>query len=321
MNLKNLYKAILFISYASSELINVWIDADVSCGFPDRDVDDCYAIIQTFRSPNLQVLGLSTVFGNIPLQESCDIAKSLVANFGPAGLQVYPGASAISYEETDASRALSIALEKGPLTVIILGPATNLATVLERKPALAENITKVIAVAGRRENQRFTIGSTNSLGLRDLNFENDPDSFRVILSSAVDLYLAPFEISSKVLITETEIKKISEGNPWSKYLANVSWTWLALWKKVFDVNYFNPFDCLAIAIVTWPDLLSCLEMDAVIKMDTDDGTASEFHGRDPTDKYYLIVRNISDKHESSRRVTYCYDVDNSFISKLIELLS
>src|SRR6185295_12927627 len=99
-----------------------------------------------------------------------------------------------------------------PLTILALGPATNVATVLANHPELAARVTRVIAVAGRRPGQRFTTGTSNRAGHRDFNFELDPRAFQVLLDSKVELVLAPFEISSKIWMTAADLDRLASGS-------------------------------------------------------------------------------------------------------------
>src|SRR5207247_2697623 len=126
--------------------------------------------------------------------------------FWSVGLHAYRGAAGAADlgVETDASRALADRLTRESLVVLALGPATNVATVVMNHPELSPKIESIVAVAGRRPGQRFTTGTVNTNGHRDFNFEQDPEAFRVLLASNVPLTLAPFEISSKVWITEED---------------------------------------------------------------------------------------------------------------------
>src|SRR5262245_58666785 len=169
-----LVAAVLTMAQAAPSRVAVWIDTDPAIGEPERDVDDGLALVQAFHSPELDIRGVSVVFGNAPLDRGLPIAQRLVHDFGPHALKVFGGAAAATdrSHETDASRALAAALRTGPpLTILALGPVTNIATVLAKHPELSSRITRLIAVAGRRPGQRFTTGTTNPNGHRDFNFE------------------------------------------------------------------------------------------------------------------------------------------------------
>ena len=308
-------------SAVAAPSVTVWIDADTAVGVPDRDVDDGVALLQAFHSPELRVAGVSIVFGNTDLGRAWPIGQSIVRRFGPAGLGVHRGAAGAGElgVETDASRALARALERERLTVLALGPVTNVATVLKNHPELGARIDRIVAVAGRRPGQRFTTGTRNTNGHRDFNFEEDPEAFRVLLSSAVPVTLAPFEISSKVWITADDLEALSRGSAGARWIAPAARDWLALWKRTFDVDGFNPFDTLAIARVTSPSLLSCDTLPARIETLPDDATEKRMQGTTVKEKPYLIVS--SSVPQPARLVEYCHGVSSSFKSDLLARLN
>jgi pyrimidine-specific ribonucleoside hydrolase len=120
-----------------------------------------------------------------------------------------PSSAADAKSETEASRGLATALRASPLTILALGPATNVATTLAKHPELASRVTRIIAVAGRRPGQRFTTGTSNARGHRDFNFELDPGSFQVLLDSNTEVVLTPFEISSKIWLNASDLDRLA----------------------------------------------------------------------------------------------------------------
>lgn len=299
----------------------VWMDVDPSTapgGYALVINDDGLALVQAFHSPEVVVRGVSAVFGNAALEETYPVAREVVDRFGPPGLGVFAGAARGDGlgVETDASRALAAALRQGPLTVLSLGPVTNVATVVRNHPELHGQIEQIVAVAGRRPGQRFVAGTTTSEPLMDLNFELDVPGFQVLLDSRIRIVLAPFEISSKVLLTELEMDRLQAGDEAAQWLAQPAGDWLEWWKKRFSVDGFYPFDTLAVAYVTTPDWLTCDQMPVAIQIHPDDVKVPSMGDAAP-DKPYLVV---SAEFEPVRTVTYCHDVDPAFKDDLIDRL-
>jgi inosine-uridine nucleoside N-ribohydrolase len=299
----------------------VWIDTDPAIGEPERDVDDGLAVVQAFHSPELEIRGVSVVFGNAPLDRGLPIARRLVAEYGPPGLRVFSGAAKADdlSTETDASRALAAALRAGPLTILALGPATNVATVLAKHPELAPRVTRVIAVAGRRPGQRFTTGTSNHAGHRDFNFELDPRAFQILLDSKVDLVLAPFEISSKIWITSADLDRLASGSAAARSLVAPSRSWLAMWGRLFRVDGFNPFDTLAVAYAISPQGFACESLPARIETLADDVTEPGVQGVKVDRKPYLLTSSTFTAARS--RVTYCATAPASFKQDLLARLT
>lgn len=298
----------------------MWIDTDPAIGEPERDVDDGFALLQAFRSPELDIRGISVVFGNAPLEQGLPIARRLAREWGQEALGVFGGAaSALERgKENEATRALARALRREPLTILALGPATNLATVLELHPELAKRIVRIVAVAGRRPGQRFTTGAVNVKGHRDFNFELDPDAFRVLLASKVKLVLTPFEISSKVWIESPDIDRLEKGPAAARSLVTPARAWLGLWKRLFSVDGFNPFDTLAVGYVASSAGFFCESLPVEIQTLPDDVTEPGMQGTTVQSKPYLLVSASFKK--APARALYCSNAPVRFKEDLFDRL-
>jgi inosine-uridine nucleoside N-ribohydrolase len=299
----------------------VWIDTDPAVGVADRDVDDGFALLQAFHSPEIVVRGVSVVFGNAPLAQAWPIGLRIVGRFAPPAVRAYRGAAKAAELGTEnaATRALAAALRREPLIVLVLGPATNVATVLKNHPELRPRILRVVAVAGRRPGQRFTTGTTNPKGHRDFNFEEDPEAFRVLLASAVPLTLAPFEISSKVWLRLPDLDAIARADATTQWIVRPARQWLGLWTRTFAVDGFNPFDTLAVARVTSPSLLTCETLPARIDILPDDATEARVQGTTVSSKPYLLVSR--DFRAPAVAVEYCYGSADSFKADLLRRIT
>ena len=77
------------------ETVPVWIDTDPSIRPGGYEVDDGFALIQAFHSPELWIRGVSLVFGNAPLEVEIPIGREIVNKYGPAGLEVTVGAESV----------------------------------------------------------------------------------------------------------------------------------------------------------------------------------------------------------------------------------
>ena len=311
----SLFPLVLLRGSLAQTKIPVWIDTDPSVAPGGHEVDDGFALIQAFHSPELEVRGVSVVFGNAPLETAWPIGKEIVEKFGPKGLKAYKGAAGAEDlgRETEASEALERALRKERLTILALGPLTNLATVLKLHPELAKNVVRIVAVAGRRPGQRFVARPSDRQAFRDFNFELDPTGFQVLLDSRVPFVLAPWELSSKVWMKQEDLDLLDKGGPDVRYLIPPARNWLEWWHKNLGTDGFNPFDTLAVGYVTSPNLMQCADSKARIEMATDDVNRDAATRTKP----YLLV---SSDFKSGRPVTYCYNTSVRFKEDLLRRL-
>lgn len=291
--------------------VDVWLDVDTSTGI--SDVDDGLALIQAFHSPELAIRGISTVYGNAPLADATRIAREVLKEFGPDGLAIHPGAAASKElgDDNEAVRALASALGERKLTILALGPVTNIGTLLMRRPELTPRIERIVVVAGRRPGQKFVSSESQRVPHRDFNFENDPAAMQVILDSPAPLALAPWEVSSQVWIARDDLARLRATGGSGEWIADTSQYWIERWERGISPRGFNPFDTLAVGWVTHPALIKSEPASVRIETATDD--------RDPRKtKPYLWVT----PHDSKgRQAIYCYQPLDGFQPLLMRRLA
>lgn len=296
----------------------VWIDTDPACGNAiTDDVDDCWALLMALRSTKLDVLGISTSFGNVGGDEAYDVAVKLIQRYNMSTKKppLFRGAdAALSLRNpagTEATAAMARALTKEPLTLVALGPLTNIATLIILHPEKMSNVKQVIAIAGQRPKPHpvFFPGDSRLFHLHDLNLQKDSAAFSVILESSIPITLVPYEVASKVSVTSEDLDHLTSGSPESRWLADISRPWLRFWNSSLKSDGFFPFDSLAIGMLTMPSLFTCDRIPVKLER-----------------KRSLFVSSrdsllVSHGYRGDRTVTYCSDVEQKFKSLLLETLS
>lgn len=297
-----------------ADVKDVWLDVDTATGI--GDVDDGLMLIQSFHSPEVNIRGISVVFGNAPLDKAVPIARTITSKFGPTGLMPKSGAtSAADFgNSSEAVEAMAAELDRKPLTFVAVGPVTNVGTLVKLHPHLHDRIERIVMVAGRRPGQRFVANEKQKIPHRDFNFELDPAAMQAILDTTIPLVFAPWEVSSHVWISRDDLETLRHSGGTGAWIAETSQYWIERWEKSIDTRGFNPFDMLAMGWLTHPQLIDSDQMDVAFEDGPDDRTAA---GQPPKTKSYLLVRPAE---APSRRVIYCHTPKPGFKKLLMQRL-
>lgn len=313
----------------------VWIDTDAACNGLNGDPDDCFAMLVLLHSPDVEIVGISTVFGNAPLSVVDRTTRDLVGRVsGSPEILVHSGsATALEAERATpiepAHAALERALERGPLTIVSLGPLTNVAATLRRRPDLVDNIGLLVLVMGRRPGHVFhPAEGRNSSGIlfghgpifRDFNFAKDRTSAAIVLRLAERISLTPYAAARDVMVTGPDLARMGGGSPAAAWLAERARPWLDYWEEDIGLPGFYPFDALAALYVLHPQQFSCAKTFAWIAEDD----RLPMPWRVALGSTGLLVGLEADRPQAVRAsgsVTYCGGVGDGLKDLLMDLLT
>jgi purine nucleosidase len=200
----------------------------------DPGQDDAVAILLALASPELEVLGLTVVAGNVPLPLTEKNARKVVELSGRAGVPVYAGASRpllrplVTAEhvhgrtgldgpqlpepelQLEAGHAVDFIVETllqrppGTVTLCTLGPLTNIALALLREPRIAPRVAEIVAMGGG-----FFEGG-NTTPAAEFNIYVDPHAARVVVDSGIPLTLIPLDCTHRVLTTAARVARFRQ---------------------------------------------------------------------------------------------------------------
>jgi purine nucleosidase len=313
----------------------VWIDTDAACNGLNGDPDDCFAMLVLMHSPDVEIVGISTVFGNAPLSVVDRTTRDLVGRVSrnPA-IIVHSGSStALETEQATsiepAHAALERALERGPLTIVGLGPLTNIAETLRRRPDLADNIGLLVLVMGRRPGHVFhPAEGRNSSGIlfghgpifRDFNFAKDRTSAAIVLGLAERISLTPYAAAREVMVTRRDLARMAGSSRAAAWLGERAGPWLDYWEEDIGLPGFYPFDALAALYVLHPRQFNCAK--AVAWVAEDDRLPVLW--RAALGSTGLLVGLEADRPRTARAsgsVTYCGGVGDGLKDLLMDMLT
>ena len=290
-------------------------------------VDDAFATVQLLHSPEVTVVGVSSCFGNAMVGDVTSSAQRLLDRHFPSlGINVASGAAGPAdivvgtHAVASLARALALSADsEAKVDIVALGPLTNVAGLVSQHPELIPRIGKVYFVAGRTPGERFHIGTANIDTLADMNFEKDAAAAAVVLRSGVHVVLVPFRLTTHVQLRSDDLDRLQPSESTGLigprlellrgWLAEVSRPWLQFWRTTWDVDFFIPFDTLAVVAATNPSLLRCERRTvSIIRGPSDkvmmevanrhEGAGPAVHGHGVATKLFLVVATTATAGET-----------------------
>lgn len=198
----------------------------------DPGVDDAVALMLAFGSRALELLAVTTVGGNVPVEKTARNARMLRQIAGredvpvfmgadrplrrePAGAGAFHGAEGLGdlgpfeadlpcTEEyaPDAIIDLVMARPAGTVALAVLGPLTNLALALRKEPALADRLGPVAVMGGARSE------GGNITASAEFNIWADPEAASDVLASGCEVVMFGLDATHQVRATEARISAL-----------------------------------------------------------------------------------------------------------------
>jgi inosine-uridine nucleoside N-ribohydrolase len=187
-----------------------WIDTDTAS-------DDAVALVMALRNPGVEVVGISTVSGNMPLEQGTRNAL-YTAELCGSGVPIYPGetrplqrqpahaqwfhgqdgmgnqnypAPRRTAESVHAIDAFLKATHDHPgLTLVTLGPLTNIAKAIQRDPALVSRVIRCVVMGGN------PCCEGNVTPAAEYNIWCDPEAAKIVFASGMRIEMVGWQLST-----------------------------------------------------------------------------------------------------------------------------
>ena len=181
--------------------IKVIIDADPAIGKLFKDVDDGLMLIVALNSPELEILGITTTYGNASEEVAYEKTLELLELVRRTDVPIYRGAEGARSDDggTEASRFITrmAHTHPGDVTVLAVGPVTNVATSLRNDPATGVMLKEIISMGGNVS----AANVANSQCWSDLNYGSDVEAAGVFLDATDRLTVVSIQLSEQFIIS------------------------------------------------------------------------------------------------------------------------
>jgi len=188
----------------------------------DPGVDDALALILALKSPEVQVLGITTVAGNAPVEMTsanarrvleCLNAGSIPVAMGAANPLNHPLEDALSYHGPDGLGECGLPSPKltlypakawdflarlvldapGEVTLVATGPLTNVAYAFELHPELPGLLARLVLMGGAYSLTPY--GKGNQTPFAEFNIWQDPEAAHIVFNSGADIFAVGLDVT------------------------------------------------------------------------------------------------------------------------------
>jgi inosine-uridine nucleoside N-ribohydrolase len=245
----------------------------------DPGVDDAIAIFLALRSPELHVEAVTPVCGNVPLSLTLPNALRLVEIAGRTDIPVAAGAATplvrrlvtakyahgnnglggVDFPEAKLKPVSETATElirrivrSNPreISIVAIGPLTNVATVLKSDPTIAPLIKSIVIMGG-------SLSGGNITPAAEFNFYVDPEAARIVFDSGIPLTMVGLDVTRKVIIREEQVRALEAAqNPVSQAAGKILRANLDRLSKTGNANGFAMHDPLTVAQLVDPSVVT-----------------------------------------------------------------
>lgn len=256
----------------------------------DPGHDDAMALLLALGSPELEVLGVTTVAGNQTLEKTTANAIRVLDFVGRADIPVAAGA------ERPLVRERSIAAEvhgdsgldgpvlpppsrpagpahavdwmagalrshPEPVTLVATGPLTNIALLLAHHPELVDRIARLVLMGG-------AIGEGNVTPAAEFNIWVDPEAAHRVFTAGLDVTMVGLDVTHRALMTPTHAEHLAATGAAGRLVADLYEFFVRYHRRTYGWDGAPVHDALAMAHVIDPRLLTTLHRG--VRIDTGD---------------------------------------------------
>jgi inosine-uridine nucleoside N-ribohydrolase len=242
----------------SQEPRRIIIDTDPSAGVPGADIDDVLALACALGEPALRLEGVTVVAGNVELEDGLASALQALDVLGRPDIPVHAGAAhalvrdrveiaeflrarrddplarelwrdvprPTSSRRPRPARAAEFLVEQvlaapGEITLVPIGPLTNVALALLLEPRVAECVREIVFMGGN------VAGRHPGIAPVEFNVANDPEAAHVVLASGARLTMIGLDVTTRTHLTPDDLATATAGDaPAARFVRRIAEPWI-----------------------------------------------------------------------------------------------
>ncbi|MFK8253443.1 nucleoside hydrolase [Ancylobacter terrae] len=248
----------------------------------DPGQDDAFALLLALGSPEeLDIVGVTSVHGNVPLARTSENAQKVLELAGRADILVHPGCPRpmvkpgftaeyvhgesgldgcdlpVPSAPLGTQHGVDFIIEQvmsaapGAITVCTLGPMTNLAVAMIKQPAIIPRLAEVVMMGGG-----FFEGG-NTTPAAEFNIFVDPHAAHVVFASGAPVTMVPIDCTYKAVMTPDWLRRLrAVGTRTAVEAAGMAEFYQVFGNKKFGTDSYPLHDPCVIGYLLRPELFS-----------------------------------------------------------------
>jgi inosine-uridine nucleoside N-ribohydrolase len=250
----------------------------------DPGHDDAIALLLALASPELDLLGVTTVSGNQTLEKTTANAIRVLDHLGRTDVPVAAGAprplvreryvAAYVHGETGldgpdlpppgrepepehAIEFIAARAQERPLTLVPTGPLTNIALFLARYPELQDRIERVVLMGG-------AIAEGNVTPAAEFNIWADPEAAERVFQSGLDLTMVGLDVTHKALFKQDHADRLAAAGTAGKLVAELYGFYVQFHQSQYGWDGTPVHDAVTVAHVIDPTILETKDRGVIV---------------------------------------------------------
>ena len=252
----------------------------------DPGHDDAIALLLALGSPEVNLLGVTTVSGNQTLEKTTANAIRVLDHIGYSDIPVAAGAARPLIRERHVAAdvhgetgldgpdlpppsrdpepgpaiewiAKTLVSQPTPVTLVPTGPLTNIALLLSVYPELVSRIERIVLMGG-------SYGDGNVTPAAEFNIWADPEAAHRVFSSGLDVTMVGLDVTHRALIKPAHVERLAAAGRAGRLVADLYDFYARFHSSRYGWNGAPVHDAVAVAQTIDPSLLETRRLGVLV---------------------------------------------------------